>query len=89
MEKIKEIVKQLKFCNFQCESGPLEKNTAFIELEKAAQKNNIEAEHSASDNTTNSAIALLEQFKEVLTVDGGLPVESSIKKINAVLAQQH
>lgn len=53
METI-EIINQLKSCNYQCEAGPLKKNTAFIELEKAAQKNNRVAEPSTSPNTTNN-----------------------------------
>lgn len=30
------IVKQLEFCHFQCEGGPLENNVAFIELKHRA-----------------------------------------------------
>jgi hypothetical protein len=32
------IIKQLKACGFECEAGPLEMNTAFIELERLASK---------------------------------------------------
>lgn len=35
---LKEIVKQLKECNYTCEAGPLENNTAFIELEKISNQ---------------------------------------------------
>ena len=34
---IQEIVNQLEACNYECEAGPLENNTAFIELKKRAQ----------------------------------------------------
>ena len=57
MEIIK-IVNQLKSCNYQCEAGPLEKNTAFIELETAAKKNG-ESEPSTS---TNKAMDVINAF---------------------------
>ncbi|KAA0941611.1 hypothetical protein FQ087_20865 [Sporosarcina sp. ANT_H38] len=33
---LKEIVEQLQKCGFECEAGPLENNTAFIELKELA-----------------------------------------------------
>jgi len=86
MEKI-EIVKQLKLCNYQCEAGPLEKNTAFIELEKMAQKE-LEAEPSTSTNT--AMLQLLCSIDKYLDetncdVEPGDPFHTKIK---AVLAQQ-
>jgi len=37
MEKLKEIIKQLESCGFTCEAGPLENNTAFLELKDLAE----------------------------------------------------
>lgn len=34
---LKEIVEQLEKCEFECEAGSLENNTAFIELKKLAE----------------------------------------------------
>lgn len=63
--EIMKIVNRLKSCNYQCEAGPLEKNPAFIELEKAAQKN-PESEPSTSINTPKATIALcIDKFQEL------------------------
>lgn len=35
--ELKEIVEQLEACGFECEAGPLENNTAFVELKKRAE----------------------------------------------------
>lgn len=35
--ELKEIIEQLESCKFECEAGPLENNTAFIELKKRAE----------------------------------------------------
>jgi hypothetical protein len=36
-DQLKEIVEQLKSCGYSCEAGPLENNTAFIQLEELAK----------------------------------------------------
>lgn len=35
---LKEIVEQLKACNYECEAGPLENNVAFQKLEELANE---------------------------------------------------
>ncbi len=42
--KLRKIVRQLRSCEFECEAGPLELNTAFIDLVNLAKLN-------GSDNT--------------------------------------
>ena len=59
--EIIEIVNQLNSCNYQCEAGPLGKNTAFIELEKMAQKN--EEAPETIDNTSSPKLP----YDEVVT----------------------
>ena len=36
IEKLQDIVIQLRFCDYMCEAGPLENNTSFIALVKLA-----------------------------------------------------
>lgn len=38
---IQEIVKQLEWCGYTCEAGPLENNVAFIELKEIAGKDQL------------------------------------------------
>lgn len=35
---LKEIVKQLEWCGYKCEGGPLVNNIAFIKLKEMAEK---------------------------------------------------
>lgn len=44
--KLQEIVGQLKRCKYTCQAGPLENNTAFIELEKLAQSEDAQTEEA-------------------------------------------
>jgi hypothetical protein len=44
MNNLKEIVEQLESCEYECEGGPLEMNTAFIELKKAALEGQVLAQ---------------------------------------------
>ncbi|WP_433958550.1 hypothetical protein [Cytobacillus horneckiae] len=37
-DKLKEIVKQLESCGYTCDAGPLENNTAFLELKSLAEE---------------------------------------------------
>jgi hypothetical protein len=41
---LKEIVKQLESCGYECEAGPLRNNTAFIALKEASNFCNKETD---------------------------------------------
>lgn len=45
---LKQIVDQLKSCGFQCEAGPLELNTAFIELERKANEEDDDGDYDGT-----------------------------------------
>lgn len=47
-----DIVKQLEFCSYRCEAGPLESNLAFIELKRRAA---MEQPESGEINCTRPA----------------------------------
>ncbi len=56
---LKEIVEQLEWCRFECEAGPLENNTAFIELKKLADSEEDRALQDKADGA-------LEEYLESL-----------------------
>lgn len=56
---LKEIVEQLEKCGFECEAGPLENNTAFVELKEPAE---LEEEKDLQEK----ADAALEDYNESL-----------------------
>jgi hypothetical protein len=62
---LKEICEQLRFCNFECEGGPIQSNVAFMELEKMAAQEEDSCIYDGpanpnAANTVRTAIACYE-----------------------------
>lgn len=49
---LRQIVDQLRACQYRCEAGPLEHNTAFMELERRAR----EEERAGRDSPARAAL---------------------------------